>query len=109
MEEFIAKIDGKKIQTLNAFQHYISQVFNLPEYFSNNLDSLSECLNDLSWINCNSIKLIIENSSFFLVNELQDRESVLELLNEVSCEWHNVPNYEGEEKFRNRKIFQILI
>ena len=109
MKEFAIKINGNQAKNLNEFYDQISKTLLLPDYFSKNLDSLSECLNDLSWIESESIKVIIENSSSFLTENSKDKEKVINLMNDVYSEWANVPNFEGEEKFRKKRIFQFIL
>lgn len=82
---FVAKFDGKKTKTLKRFYKKISKRFNFPDHFGNNMDALSDCLFDLSWIEAPHKKLFIKNFDDFLSEE--DKETVqyiLEIFTDVT-------------------------
>lgn len=107
---YIGIADGRHMKTLQAFLSEMRNVFNLPDYYSENLNSLAECLNDLEWLNKSNYLLIIKNSDAFLKGERADvKKSILEFLDNVAMEWGNVPNFEGEDSYRKKSDFQIKL
>jgi RNAse (barnase) inhibitor barstar len=107
---FIAELDGEKAMTVEEFLSEISKAFKFPDYFGNNYNALEECLNDLDWINEDNYILVITNYDYFLKNENEKTLlDTLSILNGVAFEWANVPNFDGEEQFRKKSEFKILI
>jgi len=105
---FIAIIDGIECKTLKDFLKKIGEAFKFPSYYGNNLNALNDCLNDLEWLNKPNYLLIIRNPKEFLIKEPADiYNHIIHLLEEVSTQWKNVPNYAGEEEFRKRSDFII--
>lgn len=105
---FEAIIDGgkclNKMETLNE----IGKAFIFPDYYGHNLDALEECLNDLSWLDADNYSLIINNYSKFLSDEDEElKEQFKNIFNDAIHDWANVPNFDGEEEYRNKSIFTI--
>ncbi|WP_052496246.1 barstar family protein [Pedobacter lusitanus] len=107
----IVQIDGREIVTVDEFIHDIAGQLDFPDYYSSSLDSLEELLNDLSWLKESGFAIIVRNYSFFLCEEknLARKANLLALLNDVAEQWDNVPNYPGEEDFRNKAVFNIYV
>jgi len=107
----IVRIDGREIVTVDEFIHEIAKQLDFPDYYSSSLDSLEELLNDLSWLNESQFAIIVRNYSFFLCEEKDParKTNLMNLLNDVAEQWDNVPNYPGEEDFRNKAVFNIYI
>jgi len=107
----IVRIEGREIVTVDEFIHELAKQLDFPDYYSNSLDSLEELLNDLSWLDYSRFAIIIRNYSFFLCEEkdLNRKNNLIALLNDVAEQWDNVPNYPGEEDFRNKAVFNIFI
>lgn len=76
----LARIDGAKALTMNDFFVQIEKALLLPDYFSHNLDSLDEMLNDLEWIKNTNVALVIVNFDKLLANE-KKKNKLLDLLN----------------------------
>jgi RNAse (barnase) inhibitor barstar len=107
---FVAIIDGSDCQTLNSFLKNIGVAFKLPSYYGQNLDALNECLNDLEWLDKPNYILVIKDAEKLLCKEpMEIKNRILALLESVSREWANVPNYEGEEEYRERADFRIKL
>ncbi|WP_219223172.1 barstar family protein [Pedobacter antarcticus] len=105
-----AAADGEKCGELKAFVSLLAENFSFPEYFSDNLDSLEEILNDMSWLHDNSFAIIISNYAEFLKSEKPARKAeLLSLLAETASQWQHVPNYPGEEAYRDRADFRVYI
>lgn len=106
---FVAVIDGIKVQTLKEFIWEIGKAFKFPSYYGENIAALSECINDLDWIPEKNYTLLIQNFSTFLNQETEEnKEYILNFLNGVRAEWANVPNFDGEERYRHKADFKIL-
>ena len=106
----IGVIDGKSSSDLNEFFEAIGNAFNFPDYFGHNFDALDEILNDLDWLDTSGYCLVIDNIDFFLKNESnQTRKKVLDLFSKVATEWKSVPNFEGEEHYREKSDFNIYL
>ena len=86
----VEKIDNKKfvivdlnfrnITSKKAFLRFMKESFDLPNYFSDNIDSLDECLRDLRWFvnDDESIKVRINQ-----LNALKDKnEEMYNLIQE---------------------------
>ena len=43
-------IDGTSIRTKAEFMTAVADALSFPDWFGNNLDALSDCLSDLSWL-----------------------------------------------------------
>ncbi|HQV78943.1 MAG: barstar family protein [Chitinophagales bacterium] len=66
---YLAFIDGQRCVVLSHFYEEIAKALNFPDYFVPNFDSLDECINDLSWIEENEIRLLIFNYDDLLFEE----------------------------------------
>ncbi|MCX6206173.1 MAG: barstar family protein [Bacteroidetes bacterium] len=105
---YVGIIAGNKIQVLKNFMKEVSNAFKFPNYYSGNMNSFLELMNDLSWLDANDYVLAITDSQNFLKNESEiDCIEIKGILNKISKEWINVPNYEGESEFRKNSRFII--
>lgn len=74
-------LSGSKIHWLDAFYENIADLLQFPDYFTNNLDSFDEVINDLSWLDASTIHIYITEYSSFLKEENSLRRlQVIELL-----------------------------
>ncbi len=74
-------LSGSKIHWLDAFYENIADLLQFPDYFTNNLDSFDEVINDLSWLDEATIHIYITEYSAFLKEENSlKRLQVIELL-----------------------------
>jgi len=107
---YIAVLDGSRCQTMKAFLKEMGRVFKFPSYYGQNLNALNDCLNDLEWLDKPNYILFIKNYGEFFSKEPEDvKNHVLELLEKVSKQWANVPNYDGEDIYRKRADFRIKL
>lgn len=107
---FIAVLNGERSKNIKAFLHEIGELFNFPGYYGENMNAFYDCINDLSWIDQPNYALVIRNYSQFLANDPEGTSTeYLSILDKISKEWENVPNYNGEEKFREKADFKIFI
>lgn len=106
---FTAEIDGNKCTTLKSFLTEIAVAFRFPDYYGNNVDAFWDCIGDLSWLEEKNYVLIVRNARTFLENEDHNtRTDILELLQEVADDWANVPNFKGEDQWRQRADFKVI-
>lgn len=77
-------IDGTFCKKINDCYATLQLQLSLPDYFGNNLDALEEVLSDLEWINERKVKIIILNQSELLLNDVNKKESFLDILNSCS-------------------------
>ena len=62
-------IQAKEFTTIGLFYTFISKKLKFPFYFSRNLDSFDEIINDFSWLPPSEIHIIIIGYECFLKNE----------------------------------------
>ncbi len=86
-ESTVLPLDQEKTSTLRGFYEEMARVLEFPDYFSFNLDSLDEMLNDLSWLEDEKIVIFVQNSAHFLSKERNAKkvETIFDLL-DASCE-----------------------
>lgn len=102
---FFVIIDCEKCKTLyNLFREF-NTAFEFPDYFSWNMNSFLEIMNDLSWLNKKDYMVVLRNSPMLLVDDFTETEDLQRILTKIKTEWSNVPNYEGEEKYRGKSRF----
>ncbi|MED4718050.1 barstar family protein [Bacillus badius] len=90
----IIKIDGNQcVNKRNLFNECRTQL-NLPLYFSDNWDSLNDCINDLSWFpEKKGFLLIIRNGESLLRDQEDDLSIFLDLLHDTIQEWKKGRDY----------------
>lgn len=80
-------IDGKECPTLKKFYENIGEQLQFPDYFTYNLDSFDELMNDLSWIIEPQIILLIINFDLFLdQEENQKQKAIIQILDNAILE-----------------------
>ena len=105
----VAKIDASKIQNMDDFYASFSEHFDFPDYFGENTEAFYELMNDLDWLEKSSFIIILQNYDTMLQNDKDDKLMCLEMLYQTALEWQEVPNFEGEDEFRNAAEFKIFI
>ncbi len=81
---FIANIPAG-VRRKQMLLHIFADQLEFPEYFSNNWDSLEECLRDLSWLRASNIQ--IHHRDIPLPLGSQDRRIYLQILQSASTFW----------------------
>lgn len=105
---YTAVLDGTDCKTLRSFLKEIGKSFKFPSYYGQNLNALNDCLNDLEWLDKPNYLLIVKKSDSFLISESQEiRNHILAFLEGVVKQWGNVPNYEGDEIYRQKADFRV--
>jgi len=105
---YIALIDCENALNWSDFKRECSRAFKFPDYFSGNMNSFQEIINDLSWLKQSNYLLVLINSGKLLWFEKEEEKSYLkDLFNQISYEWINVPNYSGEDEYRKKSKFIV--
>ena len=105
---YVGIVDGDKSKDLKAFMKETANAFQFPDYYSGNMNSFMEIINDLSWLNANDYVLAITESSKFLKDEsVSEQDYIKQRLADVSKEWSGVPNYQGEDEYRKKSRFIV--
>ncbi|MBD2699932.1 barstar family protein [Spirosoma sp. BT702] len=97
-EDFIAHIDGKKTLTLRQFYEEIAELLEIPD-FGFTLDSLSDSLNDLQWLEENRIVLYFTNTDSLISKERDPAKigALLSVLDATAEDWKWVDESENIE------------
>jgi RNAse (barnase) inhibitor barstar len=107
---YIGKIDGSKAKNYKDFFQSMAAAFEFPDYFGHNMNALWDCMTDLDWLDRRNYALVITNFSDLLKDEKSgERDSIMTFLEEIINDWAGVPNYEGEDEFRNKASFVVVI
>lgn len=77
-----AFIDGMACTTIEKAYKRLQDQLSFPDYFGHNLDSLDEVLSDLDWIDKPRIRLIITDVPNLLSDDVDKKESFLEVISE---------------------------
>ncbi|RPD42360.1 barstar family protein [Chitinophaga barathri] len=86
-----ATIDGKICIEIDGFYDEIARAFQFPDYFGRNLDALYDSLRELHGAEENYL-LTITDFEYFLAEENEEtRNKVIDILQDVSREWDDVP------------------
>ncbi len=97
---FVGILDGENCKTLDNFYLSIAKTLHFPDYFAQNLDSMDELLNDLSWLNPKTIYLIIRNYEDLLIEENEEvKEIILSLFDAAAEEWKEFGKGDKKLKF----------
>lgn len=102
----IVEIDSSKLITLREFYESFAAVFEFPDYFGFNMDSLDEIINDLSWIENERILIYFTNSEDFLIKERNQGKvlAILDLLDAACEEWEWIE----PDEFRPKKSLKVV-
>jgi RNAse (barnase) inhibitor barstar len=94
----VAILDGKTIATMADFYTQIAKQLHLPSYFGKNLDALFDCLCDFSWLDVNTVHIVLRGYDEFLSKEPRNKRwDVLVTLNDAASEWRAM---KGKDKIK---------
>lgn len=83
-------IEGLEVQTIADCYRVFRDKLKFPDYFSNNLNSFEECINDLSWFTeMPDFELVIYHSDCFIQKEPLKRKEVLDILQKVDLNYYD--------------------
>ena len=88
--DFIAKVPAE-LSDRQALLEALRRELQLPLYFGNNWDALSECLRDLSWIKCRRVVILHEDLPPL---NAKDSATYLGVLSECVRDWKPVEDHE---------------
>jgi len=83
---FIAEINSDEVTQLDDFLAVISEVFDFP-YPSGSLNSFSDWIRDLDWLEKDGYVLIFYSSKDFLCQDTQAKNRIIEYFEEVILPW----------------------
>ncbi|MCB9052211.1 MAG: barstar family protein [Lewinellaceae bacterium] len=84
-------------QRIEGFYAILANGLKFPKYFSGKLDSLSECLSDLTWLEESQINIYFYEEPFFLKGEAPGlRSAVKQTIEEAVEELLQLEEEEGE-------------
>lgn len=102
-------LEGKQMKNSKDFHSEIERKLAMPDYYGKNWHALGETVNDLSWLDFNNFVFLIRDYNLVLSEEPFDQKSeFLCILENAMAEWENVPNYEGEDEYREVSSFLVL-
>ncbi|MVM39864.1 barnase inhibitor [Spirosoma sp. HMF3257] len=97
--DFIAHIDGKRVQTLRQFYEEIADLLEIPN-FGFTLEALNDSLNDLQWLEDERVILYFTNTTE-LINKERDPAkmgSLLSILDATAEDWKWVDDEDEIDK-----------
>ena len=106
---FVGLVDGADCNDLKSSLANIAAVFKFPDYYCGNINAFLECINDLSWLTETNYAIVIRNIDELMFGDTTDNKIyLLNMFDEISKEWANVPNYENEDAFRRKSDFKVV-
>lgn len=79
-DTYYGLLNGASCTNAQVFYETIAEIFQFPSYFGKNLDALDEMLDDLDWLENEYKVLIILNNQEFLKDDLEFKESLMNLI-----------------------------
>jgi RNAse (barnase) inhibitor barstar len=102
-------LEGKRMRNSKDFHAEIERKLELPDYYGKNWHALGEIINDLSWLDFNDFVFLIRDYDLVLSEEATEQKSeFLCIFENAMAEWENVPNYEGEDEYREVSSFLVI-
>lgn len=83
----VAPIDLRACADLSAVLREIADVLSFPDWFGGNLDALSDCLNDLSWLPSGGYVLLLEHIGDWRERAPDEVDDVIDILNDAAARW----------------------
>jgi RNAse (barnase) inhibitor barstar len=103
-------LEGKHMQDIKDFHQELAEKLEIPDEYGKNWDALGEVLNDLSWLDYNHFAFFIKDYDLLLQKEdFEQKSEFLSILDGAMDEWENVPNYEGEDEYREVSGFRVYV
>jgi RNAse (barnase) inhibitor barstar len=93
---------GKCRSTEDLFDEF-GAALQLPDYFGENWDALSECLTDLEWLPGDAYLLVVTQSEVLLERDLNELTTLLEVLEEAAHDWA-----QAEDSQENARPFHVV-
>ena len=88
-------INGKKVTSKVKFLQAAAEAMNFPEYFGDNWDAFSDCINDLSWLSAAGYILLYSQPDNFAKNDPEEWLIALDVFQEAVAYWRetDIPMY----------------
>jgi RNAse (barnase) inhibitor barstar len=88
-------IRGSKSRTAVEFFDECGAALQLPDYFGENWDALSECLTDLEWLPGDAYLLVVTEGDLVLERERDQFRALLQVLENAAAEWAQAEDSQG--------------
>jgi Barstar (barnase inhibitor) len=96
----IFELDGSRMRDHDALFNEFASKLSFPDYFGRNWPALSDCLEDMLWLNeMNCFLIIIKHSSQILAEAPVDLPALKRILNDVGSHWGRL-GYDGTGQMR---------
>lgn len=80
-------INGKNVTSKAKFIQAAAEAMNFPEYFGDNWDAFSDCINDLSWLSADGYILLYTQPDNFAKKDPQEWLIALDVFQEAVEYW----------------------
>lgn len=80
-------INGNDVATKAEFIQTSAKTMNFPDYFGNNWDAFSDCIDDLSWLSADGYILLYTQPDNFANNDPSEWSIALDIFQEVVESW----------------------
>lgn len=80
-------INGNDVTTKAEFFQASAQTMNFPDYFGDNWDAFSDCIDDLSWLSADGYILLYTQPDNFANNDPSEWSIALDIFQEVVESW----------------------
>lgn len=80
-------INGNDVTTKAEFFQASAKTMNFPDYFGDNWDAFSDCIDDLSWLSADGYILLYTQPDNFANNDPSEWSIALDIFQEVVESW----------------------
>lgn len=102
----VVEIECENCKYKQSLMVEIANKLNFPSYFSYNWDSFDECLNDLEWVEFSSLIIVLKDTEYLLVNEIDNLGYFYDIISDSLIEWNEGRNCNGYKTLS--KIYCVL-
>ena len=76
-------LEGRNMQTEESLHNEFSNKLNFPSYYGKNWDAFNDCISDLSWLNTESVRIVIDNFNDVLPENEKGKKILVEILQDA--------------------------
>lgn len=88
----VVEIECENCKDKQSLMTEMANKLNFPSYFSYNWDSFDECLNDLEWIEFSNLIIVLKDTEYLLVNEIDNLGCFYDIISDSLIEWNEDRN-----------------
>jgi hypothetical protein len=99
----VRAIRGAKSRSASDLFDEIGAALQLPDYFGENWNALSECLTDLEWLPGDAYLLVVTQSELLLDREPNELPTLLKVLEGAAHDWAT-----AEDSQENARPFHVV-